>query len=296
VTRIGIDVGGTKCLGVVLDDDGTIIHALREPTPDGSQIVGTLCEMVRDLIRDTKHADTSTDSVSVGVGVPGLVTFDGVFRASPHISNVVNMPLARLLSDQLQISVRVENDATAAMYSEWIFGAARGVSDALMITLGTGIGGGVVMGGHLQRGSHGHAGEFGHIVVERDGRQCACGQRGCWETYASGSALRAMSGGMDGQEVMSRALQGDHNSQAVVETYSEWVALGVGTLVNICDPKVIVIGGGVVQSGQMLIDHVSRHLPSYVYSHLNRDLPPVVPAALGENAGAIGSALLGALQ
>jgi glucokinase len=304
VTRIGIDVGGTKCLAVALDDSHKIVHSKRVPTPDGSQLVAILSQMVRDIVRDVHgvHAGCDVDDdmrlagVSVGIGLPGAVGFNGVFHASPHIANVSNIPVAALLGDALGISVVVDNDATAATFAEWTIGAARGTTDAVMVTLGTGIGGGVVMGGQLQRGAHGYAGEFGHFVVERGGNQCACGQRGCWETYASGSALRSLSGGVHGVEVMTRAQGGDVDAVAVVESFSDWVALGVGALVNMFDPAVVVIGGGVVESGSVFIESVSSRLSSYVYGNKNREIPSVVPALLGEKAGAIGSALLGALQ
>ena len=292
IERVGIDVGGTKCLGVVLDDADTVVNAVRYPTPSGDGLVDVLCDMVSEL----RAVVADAVDVTVGVGLPGLVTFDGVFRASPHISDVVDLPVAAMMSQQLQTSVHVDNDATAATYAEWQRGAAQGVSDAIIVTLGTGIGGGIVAGGQLQRGAHGHAGEFGHIIVDDEGPQCVCGQRGCWELFASGSGLRRLSGGVDGEEVMARAAQGDRGACDVVEEFSRWVGRGLAGLTNALDPAVIVIGGGLVRTSDVFLGHVSRFLAEYTYGSRHRELPAVVPAHLGEHAGAIGSALLGALQ
>ncbi len=290
--RIGIDVGGTKCLGVVLDDTHKVISSVRQPTPSAHELVDVLCDIVSEL--STSQVDVA--NFSVGVGLPGLVTFDGVFRASPHISGVVDLSVAQLMSQRLHVAVRVDNDATAAAYAEWQLGAARDVNDALIVTLGTGIGGGVIAGGQLQRGAHGHAGEFGHISVQSDGPTCVCGQRGCWEMYASGSALRTLSGGVDGEEVMARAARGDKEALSVVEEFSQWVGRGLAGLVNIFDPERIVIGGGVVRAHDVFLGRVSHYVSEYAYSARTRELPMVVSAELGDQSGAIGSALLGALQ
>lgn len=290
--QIGLDVGGTKCLGVVLDNNNSVVASLRYDTPPADQLIDTLCAMVSTL----KEQMPDTGKVTVGVGVAGLVTFDGVFRASPNIEGVVDLPIAKRMSDQLNVNVRVDNDATATAFGEWQIGAARGVSDALVVTLGTGIGGGIISGGQLQRGGHGYAGEFGHIIVNVDGPRCGCGQNGCWELYASGSALRTLSGGQRGEEVMEKASRGDEATLLVVEEFSEWVGRGLAGLANALDPLVIVIGGGVVRASEVFLGRVSHYLAQYLYGGPARDVPNVVPAQLGDHAGAIGSALLGALQ
>lgn len=292
IARVGIDVGGTKCLGVLLDDDDAVISFVRHPTPSGNDLVERLCLIVSELCAVVPDAD----EVTVGVGLPGLVTFDGVFRASPHIAHVVDLPVASMMSQQLNISVRIDNDATAAAYAEWQVGAARGAHDAIIVTLGTGIGGGIIAGGQLQRGAHGHAGEFGHMIVDVEGPECACGQRGCWELYASGSGLRRLSGGIDGEELMARATQGDQIARDVVEQFSCWVGRGLAGLTNALDPTMVVIGGGLVKTSDVFLGRVSHWLAEYAYGATTRELPHIVPAQLGEQAGAIGSALLGALQ
>lgn len=290
--RIGIDVGGTKCLGVVLDESQLVLASLRKETPRIDELVDVLCDMVSTLRQST----TDSSDFSLGVGVPGLVTPDGMFRASPHIVGVNDFPIAQLLSERMQQKVRVDNDATAAAFGEWQIGAARAVRDVLVVTLGTGIGGGIISGGELQRGAHGHAGEFGHMIVDATGPECACGQRGCWEMYASGSALRRMAQGQSGEDVMDSAAAGNTDALAIVEEFSQWVGRGLAGLVNALDPQMIVIGGGLVRTSDVFLEKVEHHLARHMYGARSRALPAVVPAQLGEQAGAIGSALLGALQ
>ena len=178
--RLGIDVGGTKCLGVILDDGGEVIEEQRRPTPKGPDaIIDTLAELARAM----------SPWNTIGVGVPGLVTRTGVLRAAPNLVDIHNFEVRDLLAAQLQVHVHVDNDGTCAAAAEWKTGAARGIDDFVMVTLGTGIGGGVIAGGSLIRGTNGFTGEIGHMVVDPDGPPCPCGRRGCWERYASGSGL-----------------------------------------------------------------------------------------------------------
>jgi glucokinase len=196
------------------------------------------------------------------------------------------------LREQLGIAVHVENDATMAAFGEWKAGAARGAENAVMVTLGTGIGGGIVMSGKLQRGANGFAGEIGHMVVQRDGDECVCGRRGCWERYASGSALKMLSGGSSGEEVFAAAVAGDAKALEVVDAYAQWIAVGLASLTNICDPEIIVLGGGVVDSVGVVMDAVRTSFIDALYSAQWRAHPQLVTAELGARAGAIGSALM----
>lgn len=278
---VGIDVGGTKCLGVRVNEHGVVLEEVRHPTPHASQLVDLLEAMFHEL----------SGTLSLGVGVPGLITPDGIVRASPNMKGAHNIAVGPELRDRLGIDVHVENDATMTAYGEWQAGAARGAMNAVIVTLGTGIGGGIVMGGQLQRGANGFAGEIGHMVVQHDGVACVCGRRGCWERYASGSALRMLSGGMSGQEVFAAAQGGDSQAQSVVSTFANWVAVGLASLTNICDPEVIVIGGGVVQSFSTVLDSVASSFSAALYSSESRPHPALHVAELGERAGAIGCAL-----
>lgn len=277
---IGIDVGGTKCLGVAIDETGSVVDELRRPTPPASELIAHLQQMCHHL----------GPSSAIGIGVPGLITPDGVIRASPNLDGAFNIEVGPQLRQQLGGVVTVENDATMAAFGEWRGGAAAHAADALIVTLGTGIGGGIVMGGELQRGAHGFAGEIGHMTVERDGASCPCGRRGCWERYASGSALSMLSDGLSGEEVFQQFAAGDERATRVIEKFIDWIALGLASLTNICDPDVIVLGGGVISSLDSHFDMVTERTKAALYSAEWRAHPRIVPASLGEHAGAIGAA------
>ncbi|MCU1392987.1 MAG: glk [Ilumatobacteraceae bacterium] len=282
----GIDVGGTKFLGVVLDDAGEIVVTKRRPTPAGGDaVVRELAEFAREL----------GDYDTLGVGVPGLVTRDGVLRAAPNLVGADEVAVGARLTALLGHPVAVDNDATCAMVAEWLHGAARGFDDVVLVTLGTGIGGGLVMGGRLQRGANGFAGEFGHVVVEPNGIACVCGRRGCWERYASGSGLAMLAGGRTGEDVVAAAEAGDRESLAVIDLFAHWVALGLANLTNVLDPACIVLGGGLAAAPGVFLGPIEREFVALLYSSENRPRPQLAFAALGERAGAIGAALLPSL-
>ncbi|MGH9282337.1 MAG: ROK family protein, partial [Acidimicrobiales bacterium] len=178
---VGIDVGGTKCLGVALDGAGAVVAEHRVPTPDGpAELLVVLVDLVEAL----------EPAAAVGVGLPGLVTIDGVLVLAPNLPGAADLDVqASLRARWPEAAIRVDNDATCAGWAEARVGAARGCSDAILVTLGTGIGGGIVSAGRVLRGAHGFAGELGHMVVDPNGPPCPCGQRGCWERFASGRGL-----------------------------------------------------------------------------------------------------------
>ncbi|MGA1362079.1 MAG: ROK family protein [Ilumatobacteraceae bacterium] len=282
MTTVGIDVGGTKCHGVLVDGDGRVLRETRHPTPDADGLVDVLLGIVAEL----------GGHCPVGVGVPGLVTPEGVITASPNLRGARKVPVGPALRSALGSPVHVENDATAAAYGEWTAGAARGANNALLVTLGTGIGGGIVMGGTLHRGAHGFAGEIGHMTVEADGIECPCGRRGCWERYASGSALSRMGGGRSGEEVVEAARRGEAAALTVIDDFARWVAVGVSSLTNVVDPEVVVLGGGVIGAWDVWEEPVRRWADLLLYASQHRARPRIEPASLGAAAGAVGSALL----
>jgi glucokinase len=293
--RLGVDVGGTKCLGLVVDDEGRVLERQRRATPRGaSAIEDTLVELVGSLSEST--GVVIDEWVTVGLGVPGLVTLDGVIVSSPNLPEVENYPVGRRLSERLGRRIVVDNDANCAARAEWRAGAARGLDDVLVVTLGTGIGGGIVSGGRLLRGRHGFAGEIGHVVVVADGRQCACGRRGCWEQYASGSALgrlaREIDESLDAVALRRAAEGGDPRARAAIDDFGRWVALGVASLVHALDPDVVVIGGGVAHRAENIRESVQRWLGELLYASHVRRAPEVRLAHHGEEAGALGAAFL----
>ncbi|MEO7556034.1 MAG: ROK family protein, partial [Acidimicrobiales bacterium] len=178
---VGVDVGGTKILGLALDDSGApAADAVRVATPQGSE---PLLDAIAELVGRFPGA------TGVGVGIPGLVDRAGVVQVAPNLRGVSELAVAARLRDRLGVPVTVDNDATCATWAEARVGAAAGASDVVLVTLGTGIGAGLVAGGALQRGANGFAGEAGHMIVDPDGPPCPCGRRGCWERYASGNGL-----------------------------------------------------------------------------------------------------------
>ncbi len=301
--RLGIDVGGTKCLGVILDETGVVVEEQRRPTPKGPEaIIDTLAELALAM----------GPWESIGIGVPGLVTRTGVLRASPNLVDIHNFQVGELLSARLGTTVHVDNDGTCAAAAEWKAGAARGLSDFVMVTLGTGIGGGVIAGGALIRGANGFTGEIGHMVVDPDGPPCPCGRRGCWERYASGSGLGrlareaaigkrlgrvlALAGGdagrVRGEDVQAAAREGDDDALQVVDLFGRWVALGLVNLANILDPASFVLGGGLAASADLYLGPIQSWFTQLLYAPDLRPHPTLVFAELGERAGAVGAALL----
>jgi glucokinase len=304
---VGVDIGGTKMLGVVLDA-GRVITARKVPTPpEAGALLDELAALIAGLTAGTPGA--------VGIGAPGMVDEAGVLRGSAHLPNLVEVALAEEVSRRLGgARVRVGNDATCAGWAEQVMGASRGIGDALMVTLGTGIGGGIVAGGRLLGGANGYAGEIGHMIVERHGPPCPCGQRGCWERMASGSglgrlgrdwavagrapALVALAGGdpegVRGEHVTVAARAGDAAAEALMAELGWWLALGLANLANVLDPGIIVIGGGLVEAGEVLMAPARRSFVALVERYSARRGLRLEAAALGEQAGAIGAALLGA--
>ena len=183
--RVGIDVGGTKAQGVALDASGAIVTTAQRATPRGPRSLAVLIDTLVELAAELGIGSSGT----LGVGVPGLVTRAGVLRAAPNLDGVAEFDVSGELQARLGREVLVDNDATCATVAEWQSGAGRGTESMVLVTLGTGIGGGLVANGELQRGVNGFAGEFGHMVVDPNGPRCPCGRRGCWERYASGSGL-----------------------------------------------------------------------------------------------------------
>ena len=297
---IGVDLGGTKCAGVVLSDGNAVLAEAVRPTPiGGDAVLATIIEVIDELVAQAapqaaRRADSAPRAVRIGIGVPGLVTPDGVLRFAPHLFGVREVPLRDLLRARLPAGalVVVENDNTAATWGERMAGAACGIDDVLYVGLGTGIGGGIITGGVLQRGHHGFAGEFGHMTVDRDGERCVCGRRGCWELVASGTALSRLAG-RAGEGVTAAARSGDAQALDVLDRFAGAVASGLSNLIVTLDPAVVVLGGGVLDPPEPLLELIRKRLsPALGDAGSHRPRPDIRAAALGRRAGAIGAALL----
>ena len=269
------------------DAAGVVLAEARARTPveDGPALVDAMAGVVGALRR--QHPDV----VAVGGGVAGIVTRDGVVRYSPNLAAVVELPVADLLARAVGLPVRLDNDATCALRAEHRVGAARDADDVALVALGTGIGGAFVLDGRLHRGANGFAGEIGHQVVQADGIACVCGRRGCWERYASGTAL-ARYGGRPGEEVVAAARAGDRAALAAIDELAGWTALGLVNLVQALDVSMVVLGGGLAQAADVLLDPVRAAYTERAVSPGHRPPVTIVGAAMGELAGAVGAALL----
>jgi glucokinase len=323
---LGLDVGGTKMLGVALDPGGTVLAEARRPSPQPPRPApapptgepegaGALVEAVAELVGELRRAVEAGGHPApgaVGIGVPGLVDDEGRLRAAPNLPAGEGLPVPLVLGARLGVEVVADNDAACAAEAEWRMGAAAGASEALVVTLGTGIGGGLVCGGKVVRGAQGFAGEVGHMVVDPSGPRCTCGKRGCWERFASGSGLARLAreaahagrlasvvhlAGDDpeavrGEHVASAAAAGDPEAQAVLDELGWWIGLGLANLANVLDPEVVVVGGGLFAALPLVLGPARRAFGDMLEGAERRAEIPIVPAALGERAGAVGAALM----
>ena len=220
----------------------------------------------------------------IGVGFGGPVDFErGVILRSHHVSAWDGFPLRERLGERFGSPVALDNDANVGALGEARFGAGRGHPHLLYVNVGTGIGAGVIAGGRIYRGAHGLAGEIGHVTVEREGRQCPCGKRGCLEAYASGRAI-------GGPDVTRAAAAGDANSRRQIQEAARWLAAGIGAAVNVLNPSAVIVGGGVSDAGELLLGPQRAHQAGELMPGL--PVPAVLKAALGYDAGVIGALAL----
>lgn len=305
----GIDLGGTNVRAGVVDEHGVIMADQRAHTHPGAswrELVSAVAGLVRTLAADHPDAD------AVGVGAAGLVTREGEVRYAPNIPGLRRAPVRDALVDELGLPVSVDNDANVAAHGELVHGAARGANYALVITLGTGVGGGIIARGRVIRGAHGFAAEIGHFQIDPDGPVCACGERGHWEAFASGSALgrmgreRAVAGGLPaavelaggdaaavtGVHVSGAAVAGDAEALGLLAEYADYVAVGLAGLANILDPDRIVVSGGLVELGETLFAPLRAAFADRIEAFEYRPAVEIVPAELGDQAGVIGAAAL----
>ncbi len=304
---IGVDVGGTKILGGLVDQQGQIVRTTRRPTPrhDAMDVLAVVAEVVNEL------ADREAVA-GVGVGIAGAVdTARSTIIWAPNL-HWADVPARELLEGKTGLRVVVENDGNAAAWGEFRFGAGHGLSDMVMVTVGTGVGGGIINDGRILRGAHGGAGEIGHLAVVVDGRPCGCGRKGCWEQYASGNALvrraRALAAerrpeaglllglgdgspeGVQGVHVTEAAQAGDPVAVEAFTVTGTWLGRGLASLSQILDPGAFVIGGGVSEAGDLLLARARDALTENIGGMGHAAVPEVRQATLGNDSGLIGAA------
>ena len=310
---IGIDVGGTTAKAGVVDEGGNILYKASCPTGierSFEDIAADMVALCRRVVHESGHA--MADIAAVGVGIPGQQDPRTGLVALCNNLDWRNVPLMERLCDGLGLPVFVDNDANVAALAESVFGASRGVPSSILVTLGTGVGGGIVFNGKVLSGAHGVGGEIGHMIVVVDGEPCNCGHRGCWEKYASataiirmGSALmkkkpdcalaRQMEGDasrLNAKAVLDLAKAGDGDCMEIFSTYVKYLCIGLSNLIDIFDPDMVVLGGGVAYAGDFLLDAVRASLRDYLYLP-ELSTTQVELARLGNDAGIIGAAMLG---
>jgi glucokinase len=312
---IGVDVGGTKIAAGVVDTRGTIVEQVRISTPASTAqaVEDGIVEAVLRLLRPKGSHPVG----AVGLAVAGFVDETrSTLRFAPNLP-MRDRPLRAAIGPRVGLPVVVENDANAAAWGEFRFGGGRGVSDVVLVTVGTGLGGGTVLDGRLMRGAFGAAGEFGHLRMVPGGIPCGCGSRGCWEQYASGSALvreaRALArthpddagrllqlaGGdpdaIVGRMVTEAAVYGDPASRALIAEVGQWLGEGIADLADVLDPAVVVVGGGVGEAGELLLAPAREAFAAALSAGAHRPKLQIVAAELGNDAGLIGAADLARL-
>jgi len=308
---IGLDIGGTKISGCVIDSNGVVLAKGRKDTP--AQDPGAIVDYSADLIRELSF---EREIDAVGVACAAFIDRAGsTVLFAPNLA-WRDLPLKQLLESALGLPVTVENDANAAAWGEFRFGAAVGAADMVLVTVGTGIGGGVVTNGALLRGAFGIAAELGHMRVVPGGIRCGCGNRGCWEQYASGTALvrearelvvsgtphaarlsELCAGDPDrltGPDVTSAAAEGDPAAVELLSDLGTWIGEGAASVTAILDPELIVLGGGVAEAGGLLIDPAVAAFRRHLTGRGHRPEARFVVATLGNDAGMIGAADLAA--
>ena len=308
---IGLDIGGTKISGGVIDGTGAILARGRRDTP--AQDPAAIAEEAASLIRELSRGH---EIDAVGVACAGFIDRTGsTVLFAPNLA-WRDEPLKARLESVLDLPVIIENDANAAAWGEFRFGAAAEANDMVLITVGTGIGGGIVVDGVLLRGAYGVAAEIGHMRVVRGGIRCGCGNRGCWEQYASGTALvrearelvisgtpiaarlselcAADPAALTGPDVTRAAAEGDPAAVELMADLGEWIGEGVASVAAILDPELVVLGGGVSEAGSLLIDPALAAFRRQLTGRGYRPEARFALATLGNDAGMIGAADLGA--
>lgn len=312
--RLGIDLGGTNIATGVVDENFKIIGSGKVKTNAPRPAEEIVDDMVKSALMAVKDANlTINDIDSIGVGTPGsVVQTTGVVTYSNNLG-FYNLPLAEMLEKKLGKKVYIENDANAATYGEYIAGAGKGAENFVAITLGTGVGGGIIIGGKIYSGSNFAGGELGHTVIQMNGEACTCGRNGCFEAYASATALirqtkQAMIkfpnskmweicnkdiNSVSGRTAFDGARSGDEAAIGVVNDYINYLSVGISNIINTFQPDVFCVGGGISNEGEYLMAPIRKLVKGENYARNMEKNTEIKAATLGNDAGIIGAAYLG---
>lgn len=313
--RLGIDLGGTNIVAGVVDKKYKIVAKssckTAVPRPE-SEICDSMAEVAKKAVEKAKL--TMDDIESVGIGVPGAVNpKTGVIEYSANLF-FHNWEVVEMMEERLGKKVHIENDANAAALGEYLAGSAKGARNAVAITLGTGVGGGIIIDGKIYSGSNFAGAELGHMVIVKDGKECACGRRGCWETYASATGLINLTkqkilseklefsymlklcdgdiNKVNGRTAFDAMRDGDPTAKSVVEEYISYLSCGLVNIINIFQPDVLCIGGGISNEGENLLGPVRSYVERERYTKHNDKQTVICKCTLGNDAGIIGAAYL----
>lgn len=306
--RIGIDIGGSHVAVGVLDKDNNFVASAHTPTR--KELGGEA--MVQDIIGCIDNAlllagISPSECDGIGIGCPGSCNSETGVVNNAHNLGWYNFDICRIFREEYGLPTYLANDADCAALGETVAGAAKGSSNVIMITLGTGLGGGCIIGGKIHAGTKSLGGEWGHSVIKFDGEFCTCGRQGCWEAYAASSALvhqaaraaqenpdsiLAQKGELNGVKIFEAYDEGDAVTKKVIEQYGQYVAIGLVNLCNTLYPEKIIVGGGISAQGDKLLNPIRDYFYDHLFVGKRDDNPPIVPAVLGNSAGIVGAAAL----
>lgn len=314
--KLGIDLGGTNIVAGLVDEEYNIVAKAscktNVPRPE-SDICDSMAEVALKAIE--KAGVTIEDVESIGIGVPGAVNpKTGVIEYSANLF-FHNWEVVKMMEERLNTKVHIENDANAAALGEYLAGSAKGAKNAVAITLGTGVGGGIIINGKIYSGSNFAGAELGHMVIVKDGKECGCGRKGCWEAYSSATGLinltkqKILSEKLDfsymlkicdgdinnvsGKTAFDAAAAGDPDAQEVLDEYFGYLATGLVNIINIFQPDVLCIGGGISNQGENLLSPLRKIIEEERYTKHNDKQTQLCTCTLGNDAGIIGAAFLG---
>ena len=306
--RIGIDLGGTTIAVGIVDEANCIVASATTPTRASlgpEQVADDIVQCIMNGL--TLSGIEPEECLGIGIGSPGTCDCAAGIVRNAHNLGWENVPVCEMLRSRLNLPVYLANDADCAALGELTAGAAQGRCSALLITLGTGVGGGFVADGSIWSGHRGLGGEFGHMCICMDGALCTCGEHGCWEAYASASALVKQAAAaaeshpesvlnqcapLDGKAIYAAASAGDPAAVAVTENYARYVAIGLVNLVNALYPEIILLSGGIAGAGSALLNPVQDYVNQHFFQRGTAILPEIQIAACGDKAGVIGAAAL----
>ncbi len=280
---IGIDVGGTNTIGVLIKDERVLRHIKKKTAK--SDFADFIVDFIQKLKEDEKIE-------GIGLGVPGVLNeTKSAVIVSPNLKNIENVELKKLILKEFKVRVSIENDANCFVWGEYILGAGKPFNNVVGLTLGSGLGSGVIINRKLFNGAHGAAPEFGHHIIKANGVKCHCGNRGCWEQYASSQFFFRQTG-MSPKTLYEKAKSGDEKVLKAWKYFGYWLGIGIANIVNILDPEAIIIGGNIADAWDYFIEETKKNAQSNIFSSISAGNLKILRSELGYRAGAIGAANL----